>query len=105
MQDLGRLMASINWKLVSKETVEVGTNLPHGSRQQFGDTREIAIPQTVHDNLAVYLRKNPQKRPQLGWLFSRTKIEWHTLPRPFVVIDQDDRADINRVLLETLGAA
>lgn len=104
VMDLGRLQASINWHLISKETVEVGTNLPYASLQQFGGVREIAVTQTVKDNLAVYLRKSPHKRPQLGWLFGVDKVEWHTLPRPFVVVDKQDREDINRILLDTLGA-
>lgn len=104
VMDLGRLMASINWRLVDKSTVEVGTNLPYASMQQFGGTRDININKTVHDNLAKYLRRNPLRRPQLAWLFHRTAITWHVIPRPFVVIDAQDAKDIDQVVLESVGA-
>ena len=104
--DTGRLKGptGVAWKIISKNTVEVGSNLPYaGVLHAGGKIESLPITQKVRDLLAAFL-KGPGKewRKALGFLFSKKvgeTLKGEVEARPFVGITKQTEKDI----LEAVG--
>lgn len=73
LRDTGRLAQSIAHRMVSKDVVEVGSNLPYaGVHNVGGQVTSMPITDQVRDLLARWL-KGPGKphRGRLGWLLNK----------------------------------
>lgn len=104
LQDTGRLAASIAHRIVGKDVVEVGSNLPYaGTMHHGGPTESARITDAVADLLADWLRQEGAPwRKALGWILNR-KFRGRTLkgqvrPRPFVGITEQTIQDVHEVV-------
>lgn len=90
LRDTGRLYQSIAHRIVSDDTVQIGTNLDYASVHQFGgDSESETITPTMQQAIAEWLRKeDPQTNVELGWLtnpkFAGSRLKAKIPARPFV---------------------
>jgi len=104
LRDTGRLAASIASRIVSSDTVEVGTNLPYAAALHFGgEVESKPINSAVRSALWNWL-KGPGSRwkKRLGWLLNK-KFAGRTLKttvpaRPFVGVTSQTMADISEAV-------
>jgi phage gpG-like protein len=104
LQDTGRLASSIAHRVVGKDVVEVGSNLPYaGTMHHGGKTESARITDAVAELLADWLRQDGAPwRKALGWILNR-KFRGKTLKgrvpaRPFVGITEQTIEDVREVV-------
>lgn len=103
-RDTGALASSISYKLVSADTVEVGSNLPYAGKIHAGGKTESAkITESVQQSLWRWLKGSGKAyRKRLGWLLNkkfRDQTLTATLPaRPFVGLTKQTKQDVKRVI-------
>lgn len=106
LRDTGRLSASISFRLVASNVVEVGTVLPYAATHNFGGPVESKpITDTVRRNLWKWLKgQDFAMQRKLGWLlnskFRNETLKGEVPARRFVGITQQTR----RYVREALGA-
>lgn len=110
LRDTGKLSASISFRVVGKNTVEVGSNLPYASvHHKGGETESPKITQVIQDALAKWLRKKPQDiKLKLGWItnpkYTNSVIKTRVPARPFIGLTQQTiryvRQNLGRKLTE-----
>jgi len=73
LRDTGRLSASIAWKLVGADVVEVGSSLPYaGVQHAGGEVESQTIDEKVRTALSAWLKGSGSKyRTRLGWILNR----------------------------------
>lgn len=104
LQDTGRLASSVAHRIVGREVVEVGSNLPYAGRMHHGGTTESArITDAVADLLADWLRdEGAPYRKALGWILNRKfrgrTIKGRIRARPFVGITAQTIQDVHEVV-------
>lgn len=111
LRDTGRLAASIAWRIVSTDTVEIGTNLDYAAvHQKGGEVRSATITEAVRTALNNWLKGRGKRfRAELGWLLNRKfagqQLEADVPARPFVGVTKrsmrDIRATIGTKIMET----
>lgn len=95
LRDTGRLAASIAFRLVGADSVEVGSSLPYADTHQRGGRSESAtITEQVQRLLGRWLgSQGAEMRQRLGWLmnekFRGTKLTADVPKRPFVGVTDD----------------
>ena len=110
LRDTGKLSASISFRVVGKNTVEVGSNLPYASvHQKGGETESPKITKAIQEALAKWLRKKPQDiKLKLEWItnpmFTNSVIKTRVPARPFIGLTQQTiryvRQNLGRKLTE-----
>lgn len=106
--DTGRLRGSISYRQTGKQSIEFGTNVPYARLQQEGGSQSIPITKQIRRNLSLYLKRNRDRSSELGWLFTlsgggkREALEFTVRARPFVLVDQKDLKEINRMIVEEM---
>ena len=104
LRDTGRLAASIAFRLVGSEIVEVGTNLPYAAVHQHGGQVESKpINDQVRQSLNEWLRgKGRPYRKRLGWLlnkkFAGKTLKGEVEARPFVGITKQTIEDVHEAV-------
>lgn len=104
LRDTGRLSASISFRRIGQNAVEVGTNLDYASiHQEGGIAQSEIITKDVQRNLWNWLKKQSLgMRRKLGWLlnskFTGTRLEQKVPARPFVGVTKSTRRDIRRIV-------
>lgn len=98
LTDTGHLRRSITWQ-VSGNSVLVGTTLEYASvHQNGGVTKPVPLTEVGRQGLTALLRRRPQLRDDLGWLFARP-ISFSRVPaRPFVGLQEGDLEEIERII-------
>lgn len=102
--DKGRLAASIAFRLVSQDTVEVGSSLPYAQAHQAGEEVESeTITEKVQDRLWDWLQSQGKDRKRaLGWLlnakFRGKRITTQVPKREFVGITKQTIEDVKEVV-------
>lgn len=94
--DTGRLRQSIAYR-VQDNSVVVGSNLPYASDVQRGSSKTIPVDRRA---LAAWLRglsgaRKDQMRRAFGPLFASGSLTVKVPPRPFLVVTDEDRRQIN----------
>lgn len=104
LQDTGRLLQSIAWRLVNTTTVEVGSTLPYaGTLHTGGEVESEPITEQVRTLLNAWLKgKGSAYRRKLGWVLNK-KFAGKTLTakvsaRPIVGITRETYADVLEVV-------
>jgi phage gpG-like protein len=95
--DTGKLRQSISFQVGSKDVV-VGTNLEYAAQQQLGGVSKVRLLKSSRKALSELLRKRPELRKSLGWLFSKPEFEVKIRPRRFVGYDNEDRATVRELI-------
>lgn len=108
LRDTGRLSASIAFKLISKDTVEVGSNLPYaGVQHHGGEVESLPITEQVQLLLGAWIfritgTQNESRADKLSWLLSK---KWRdqtltmTVPaRPIVGVTKQTYADVKEAV-------
>lgn len=110
LRDTGRLYSSIAHKILNADTVQVGSNLPYASVQNFGgDVESETITKDVQDALAKFIGRRQGEvakypvtygsmRSMFGWLLSPRwtgkKLKARVPARPFIGLTQETVEDI-----------
>jgi len=104
LQDTGRLWGSINWRIVSSDTVEIGTNLPYAKLHQFGLNHVIPVTLRQKQNLNLFLHTQAGAPwvPHLRWLYGATEVDIQVITRPFIGLSDQDVFDVNSIVKEDL---
>jgi phage gpG-like protein len=104
LRDTGRLAASISFRLVGTDSVEVGSNLPYAAvHQSGGETQSEPITQKVRDLLWRWL-KGPGSayKRRLGWLLNRKfkdqRLTGNVPQRKFVGITKTLLQDVKSIV-------
>jgi len=98
--DTGVLRLSITHQ-VRGDSVVVGTTIPYASvHQNGGMTKPVELTSTGREGLANLLRRKPELRDDLGWLFNQPLVFRRVPARPFVGIQDGDLEEIKRIVLE-----
>lgn len=103
--DTGKLRGSINFRLVGRTAVEVGTTKSYASAQQYGERQSIEITPTLKDKVREFLRRRPQWGNAMGFLLG-VKVRRYTFEiqeRQFIGVDKADRAKILKVVVSHLS--
>jgi len=98
----GRLRRSI-MGLVSGETVLVGSNLVYAGAHQFGVAKQVVQQVRSHSR-----KVKPRAKGQASYVIVRAharSVRLSLPARPFLVVQREDKAYLNRSLLRHLGAA
>lgn len=98
----GRLRRSIVAQ-VSGETVLVGSNLAYAGAHQFGVSKQVVQQVRSHSR-----KVKPRATGQASFVIVRAharSVRLNLPARPFLVVQREDRAYLNRSLLRHLGAA
>ena len=101
--DTGRLRASITHEVVDDHTVAVGTNAEYARKQQLG------LPSTlpgagkhgdanVRRGLASWLKRHPEDKESLAWLFGRDEITITPRARDFLLVTPEIEAEVRDVI-------
>jgi phage gpG-like protein len=100
LTDTGNLRRSITWE-VRGDSVLVGTTVEYASAHQAGGpTQPIRLTPTGRRGLALFLRREPELREDLGWLFAREVATANVPARPFVGLQDGDLDEIGRIITE-----
>lgn len=107
--DTGRLRSSIAYR-VSGNTVTVGSSLAYASDVQRGSTKTVTIDRNLRSALANWLKSLPagrkqQMRRSFGFLFTVGSLSVTVPPRPFLILDDEDRRKINELATKFFGGA
>lgn len=101
--DTGRLKSELKSRVTGKNVVEIGTNLPHASKLQFGGKSTQPVPPSVKDALRRLLKKSPWREfdLELEWLLDPdvTTLTTDVPARPFVMWTRDDGKAVNKMVL------
>jgi len=104
LRDTGRLAASIAFNVISKTTVEVGSNLPYaGVHQEGGPIESKPITKAVQEKLGDWLKGNGSAyKKALGFLLNR-KLTGETrkgkvVARPFVGVTKQTIEDVLEIV-------
>lgn len=104
LRDTGRLAASISFRLIGPNIVEVGSNLEYAGRMNFGgETESKPINEQVRTLLWSWLKEQDRSmRRRLGWLlnkkFAGQTIKGEVPPRKFVGVTDKTRDYVRRAL-------
>jgi len=104
LRDTGRLAASIAHKVVGKDTVEVGSNLPYAGKHHRGtETESKKITPKVQELLWAWLKtKGTDLKRKLGWLlnkkFTNTTLKMDLPERPIVGITKQTIKDVQEAV-------
>ena len=104
LRDTGRLAASISWRLVGTEIVEVGSNLDYAAVHQFGgEVESEPITERVQKALWKWLKgRGSAYKSKLGWLLNRKfrdqKLTMEVPERPFVGITKTTIRDVKQIV-------
>lgn len=105
LRDTGRLAASIAWKQVGNNVVEVGSSLPYaGVQHTGGEVESKPLTETVRDRIAAWFRTKQGKpfQKSLGWLlakkFAGKSIKSRVHKRPIVGVTKQTIADVQQVV-------
>lgn len=105
LRDTGRLAASITYKAVGADSVEVGSNLPYaGLMHHGGETESKPITEQVRNALAAWFKTKNGKphRKALGWLlakkFAGKTIKSRVRARPFLGLTRESTQDVLDVI-------
>jgi phage gpG-like protein len=99
--DTGTLRRSIRFT-TSRNSVHLRSTMPYADRAEKGWHARLPITQAVRGNLATLLRGNPSLRPALGFLFRRPSVDADVPPRPFIGVQDKDKAKINEMVRDYL---
>lgn len=104
LRDTGRLASSLAFRLVGKDTVEAGSNLPYAAVHQAGGRVESeTITEKVQRLLWSWLKgRGSEWKAKLGFLLNKKfrdkKLEGEVPARPFIGITETLRRDIREVV-------
>lgn len=104
LRDTGRLAASIAFRVIGKNIVEVGTNLPYAQvHQTGGKTKSEPITGDVRQRLWRWLRtQSLELKRRLGWIlnkkFKGKHIEGTVPKRQFIGITSQTRKTIRKAI-------
>lgn len=102
----GGLQQSISWNVEDAgESVAVGSGKDYAARFQDGGDTSQPITKGAKDGLAKFLRKRPEYRERLGFLFNQDTLETKQIPRPFLGVTDEARADITEEFEAHLAGA
>lgn len=99
--DTGRLRGSLAYKVTARDTVTFGTNVPYARKVQEGGTSVMQVGGS-RKALAALLRKRPDLRAKLGFLFHTGELTISVPPRPFATVEPKDRKDIDKLVKDHL---
>ncbi len=105
--DTGALRRSIAAQVIEDEhamEVEVGSSLPYAGRFHEGGESVIPFERPFRRSLYRLLRRRPEYRGRLGWLFSQEELRTQLHRRPLVGWTDDLRDIIEDVVLRHYGA-
>lgn len=105
--DTGRLRSSIAFT-VSGNELTIGSNVAYASDVQKGSTRTIQVDGQIRQTLAVWLRslsgqRKKDARKAMGFLFRTGSLTISIPPRPFLILTDDDRRDIQELSRKFFG--
>lgn len=108
LEDTGRLQGSIRYRVVSNNSIELVAATPYASTHEHGGTVTKRIGPDVVKGLARLLKRRPELRVSLGWLFSYAKagkpITVRIPERPYLRPTPKDISDATGAVLRTLLA-
>lgn len=96
-------MASIAWRPVGADSLEVGSRQPYASdyhRPRGGEEKRLAVSAAVKRNLGEYLRRNKKRARTLGWIMGKESVIIRTARRPFVIFLPEDRTRATAIFAE-----
>jgi phage gpG-like protein len=96
--DTGTLRRSIAFQVDSERSVKIGSSSRYANKFQQGGTSAITIDEAVKQSLSRFLRRRPDLREELGWLFQEDSYEIKTPARPFLVMESADVVEISRLV-------
>jgi len=104
LKDTGRLWQSISWQVISRDTVEIGTNIPYASLHQFGIPHAVPVSSAAKMNLSAWLSTTVGLpfRPMFEWLLFVDEFEITPIQREFIGLSDQDVADIQAMILDSL---
>lgn len=103
-RDTGALASSIAYKIVSADTVEVGSNLAYaGKIHAGGKTESEKITKSVQESIWRWLKGSGKAyKKRLGWLlnpkFTDKTLTANLPARPFVGLTKQTQKDVRRVI-------
>jgi len=94
--DTNTLQNTIGSAIVSADAVEIGSRLPYAQTIQVGGVTSMPVTDIVRDTLARWLKTSQGKfyRSRLEFLFETETLETDVVPRPFIGITDEMRADL-----------
>lgn len=95
--DTGRLRNSLTFAAAPR-SVEVGTTVEYASDVQGGGETLHVLTGQGRRNLYELLRSRRDLRGELGWLFSRPRFVVNVRPRPFLVLTDEDRDEVQQLV-------
>jgi phage gpG-like protein len=114
LADTGMLKRSIDFRVVAKKAVEVGSTLPYaGVHQHGGETKSPFITATMQARLWSWMKrgrgsKDPatkelrDAKKSLGWLLNKnlrgSRLTFKIAARPFVSLEDSDVVEIREQL-------
>lgn len=105
--DTGALRDSISYRVISDDTVEIGTSLDYASLHQFGGETTIQITNEMKRLLAEYFRglskQLRRERREIGWLFQRDSQTFQIPQRKFLGVTPQMRKKVNELVAKTIA--
>lgn len=105
VMDTGTLQKSIKHRIVSGDTVAIGTVLPYAKFHQHGLTSVMPVTQTAREKLAKLMKtsrtgkkKNKDALSKLGFLFQTDQLKTKIVKRPFIGLTDELQKDIPRTV-------
>lgn len=82
------------------KTVKIVSTMPYAQLQNEGGLNILYVTKAVRQNLAAYLRRMPNLRPHLGFLFNAWQVEATIPARQFIGVPESSRAKIDAMVQE-----
>lgn len=104
LMDTGSLAKSISYRIVSADTVEVGTNLPYApTLHSGGKVQSEPVTKKMQDAIWKWLKgEDRELRRSLGWLlnkkFTGKRIEAEVPKRRMVGVTKQTKQDIRQIV-------
>lgn len=103
LSDTGRLRQSISYRISGKDQVYVGSSVTYADVHHFGKLTQHRLTPAGRGRLAELLRRRPELRPDLGWLFHTPAFDVRVRARPFLAVTDDDRRVVQEIVEDYLA--
>lgn len=95
--DSGGLKNTLRVRTTS-DTVTVASLKSYADLHQRGGKSSIEVTPAVRKNLKEPLRRRPELRPELGFIFRRSQVSTDVPARPFLTLGKEDQPGIEEII-------
>ena len=95
--DTGRLRGSLTYRVDGRQVV-VGSALPYAALHQSGGKSDVELTPYGKRNLVKLLKRKPDLRQRLGWLFRRPRFTVQVRKRPFLGLTSETKREAEKVI-------